>query len=183
MIDSKRTHKTDLQQFTCTFVSWQKEPWIYCIPLLLQSYNYIGVGDSHRALNTKLSNISQAGKSRGICIILLNPWSVPFLVIRLFMLLFICVSPTCTTYLGFLETLKSRIFAELIILISSEMAFIKSSFSQYFVLNFTLDCRIQIICFFLSHSCFLSLCLWLFLGLSVSVPPYFLSRRKTIFMW
>lgn len=29
MIDSKRTHKTDLQQFTCTFVSWQKEPWIY----------------------------------------------------------------------------------------------------------------------------------------------------------
>lgn len=35
MIDSKQTYKTDLQQFTCTFVSWQKEPWIYYTPLFI----------------------------------------------------------------------------------------------------------------------------------------------------
>lgn len=31
--DSQRTHKNDLQQFTCTSVSWRKEPSIYYIPL------------------------------------------------------------------------------------------------------------------------------------------------------
>ena len=77
MIDCKQTRKTDLQQFTCAFVRQRKQPWIYYIPLLLQSYNCISIGKSHRAL--KQSCPTPANQTMDICIILqvLNPLSVP----------------------------------------------------------------------------------------------------------
>lgn len=71
MIDSKRTHKNDLQQFTCTSVMLEERALdLLCTSFFLwQSYNYVGVRGTRRTPNTKLTNISLVG-SQNSCIIL-----------------------------------------------------------------------------------------------------------------
>lgn len=80
------------------------------MPLLLQSYNCIGIGKSHRALTQSCP--TPANQTMDICIILqvLNPVSVPR---RIFsstpflgypaILLFIHVFPDCPNNLVFIQ--------------------------------------------------------------------------------
>lgn len=129
---------------------------------LLQSYNYIGIRDSHRALNRKLFNISTVRSWKTSVISqMLNPVSIPgrkFKSLAFVTYSIVCfIIHSCFLHLskefGLHATLKSRIYEELII----EVLFIKFSFPQHFLLNLTLDYYIQILCFFLSYSCFLNL--------------------------
>lgn len=70
MIDCKRTHKNDLQQFTCTFLRLEERALdLLCTSFLWQSYNYVGVRGTHGTLTRKLTNISTVRSWDG-CIIL-----------------------------------------------------------------------------------------------------------------